>query len=63
MPAAETDKIFTGFYRATNARKTQAGGTGMGLYLSRQTVEQHGGKLWLSSKEGKGTTVYVKLPK
>ncbi len=62
VPAAEMDKIFTGFYRATNARSHQAGGTGMGLYLSRKTIEQHGGKLWLSSKENKGTTVFVRLP-
>jgi len=62
IPAAEQKKVFDGFYRASNAAKHQAGGTGMGLYMSRTVIEQHGGKLWLKSQEGKGTTVFVQLP-
>lgn len=61
IPAAEQKKVFDGFYRASNAAKHEAGGTGMGLYMSRTVVEQHGGKLWLRSKEGVGTTVFVQL--
>lgn len=62
IPTSEQDKVFAGFYRATNAQAHEAGGTGMGLYMSRSTIEQHGGKLWLTSTEGEGTTVYVRLP-
>lgn len=62
IPATEQKKVFEGFYRATNALKQGVSGTGMGLYMSRSTIEQHGGKLWLSSVEGKGTTVYIQLP-
>lgn len=62
IPEAERDKVFKGFYRATNAVKQGVSGTGMGLFMSRSTIEQHGGKLWLSSVEDKGTTVYVQLP-
>lgn len=63
IPKAEQHKVFDGFYRATNAIKLGVIGTGMGLYLSRNVVEQHGGKLWLSSQEDEGTTIYVQLPK
>ncbi len=62
IPASEQDKIFSGFYRASNAIKAQVNGTGMGLYLSRTITEQHGGKVWLTSKEGVGTTVFILLP-
>jgi two-component system sensor histidine kinase VicK len=63
IPKDEQHKVFGGSYRASNAVKLSAIGTGMGLYLSRNVVEQHHGKLWLSSKEGEGTTVYIQLPK
>lgn len=63
IPEEEKDKVFKGFYRASNAVKHEAGGTGMGLYMSRTVIERHGGKLWLKSKENKGTTVYIKLPR
>jgi len=62
IPAAEQQKVFQGFYRASNALNHEVTGTGMGLYMSRQAVEQHGGKLWLSSKENQGTTTYIQLP-
>lgn len=62
IPAAEQAKVFSGFYRASNAVKNGATGTGMGLFMSQNTIVQHGGKLWLDSKEGTGTTVYIQLP-
>lgn len=62
IPKAEQAKVFGGFYRASNAVKQGVSGTGMGLFMSRGTIEQHGGKLWLSSTEGKGTTVFIQLP-
>jgi len=62
IPVAEQSKVFDGFYRASNAVKQGASGTGMGLYMSRNAIEQHGGKLWLKSTEGKGTTIYIQLP-
>lgn len=62
IPKADQEKVFSGFYRADNARRAAVDGTGMGLYLSRAIVEQHGGALWLDSSEQAGTTVYVSLP-
>lgn len=62
IPQAEQEKVFSGFYRAQNAIKSGRPGTGMGLYLARATVEQHGGTLWLQSAEDKGTTVGMDFP-
>lgn len=62
IPKKEQERVFEGFYRASNAVNQEASGTGMGLYMSRQAIEQHGGKLWLKSEEGKGTTVFIQLP-
>lgn len=62
IPKGEQERVFEGFYRASNAITLEASGTGMGLYMSRSTIEQHHGKLWLASEEGKGTTVYIQLP-
>lgn len=62
IPKSEQAKVFSGFYRASNAIKEGIDGTGMGLYLSRSIIEHHGGKLWLESAQDKGTTFFIQLP-
>jgi signal transduction histidine kinase len=62
IPHDEQHKVLSGYYRATNASKVQAHGTGLGLWLTRKIIMEHGGRLWLNSTEGKGTTVFVALP-
>ncbi len=62
IPAAEQDRLFTEFFRASNARKLDEVGTGLGLSIVKQTVEQHGGELHVASREGEGTTFTVVLP-
>jgi signal transduction histidine kinase len=62
IPVSEQAKVWSGFYRASNTATNDPGGTGMGLYLSRSVIEQHGGRIWLESEQDKGTTVYVSLP-
>lgn len=62
IPAAEHDKIFSRFYRATNAIKIETEGSGLGLYIVKSIIVRHGGKIWLTSNEGKGTTVTLTLP-
>lgn len=62
IPQSEQAHVWDGFYRASNTAAHSITGTGMGLYLTRQIITQHGGKAWLESTEGVGTTVYVELP-
>ncbi len=56
-------KIFGKFYRADNAKKQDAVGSGLGLYTTKRIVEHHNGKIWFESKDGEGTTFFVQIPK
>jgi signal transduction histidine kinase len=63
LPTAAADTIFEPFGRASNAQRQQLPGMGLGLYIARQIVEQHGGRIWADSAgEGLGTQVRVWLP-
>jgi signal transduction histidine kinase len=55
IPANLMPNLFEKFYRSHRSRN-QVGGTGLGLYLSKAIVDAHGGKLWVRSKEGQGST-------
>jgi PAS domain S-box-containing protein len=57
----DQSRLFEPFTRSATARKT-AGGTGLGLYISKQMVEQHGGTIELSSRQGHGSTFTIRLP-
>lgn len=63
IPKSEQEKVLQGYYRAENAHEVQAHGTGLGLWIARLIVEEHGGKIWLESEQNKGTTIFVALPK
>ncbi|MBK5250785.1 MAG: GAF domain-containing protein, partial [Actinomycetales bacterium] len=62
IPAADQGQLFTRFYRASNAQDQAIPGTGLGLTIVKQIVEDHGGELRLTSVEGEGTTVVMDLP-
>ncbi len=54
--------LFQKFYRVNNSFTREAGGTGLGLYIARNLIEQFGGKIWATSQEGKGSTFSFTLP-
>lgn len=62
IPKGNIHKIFERFYRVDKARTRKLGGTGLGLAIAKEMVEAHGGEIWASSKEGKGTTISFSLP-
>jgi PAS domain S-box-containing protein len=57
IPESQQGRLFGRFVRAENARATAIAGTGLGLFLSRELVERHGGQLWFESTEGVAITV------
>lgn len=62
IPASQQARIFGRFMRAENARVREIGGTGLGLYLCRELVERHGGRIWFASVENQGSTFFISLP-
>lgn len=62
IPNRELGKLFTKFFRADNAIKNQTEGTGLGLYIAKNIIDNHGGKITVSSVEGRGSTFIFTLP-
>ncbi|MDQ1301771.1 MAG: hypothetical protein QG637_1693 [Chloroflexota bacterium] len=62
IPDAEQKRIFERFFRASSAAAAGVLGAGLGLHISRALVELHGGKIWLESAIGQGSTFYVTFP-
>lgn len=62
MTLEEQRKMFTKFYRATNSETIKAGGTGLGLWITKTLVEMHGGEISVKSKQGTGSTFSFTVP-
>ena len=62
VPPAEQDRIFEKFFRLDPNLTRGVGGTGLGLYISRELVTRMNGRIWLDSREGEGSTFTVELP-
>ena len=61
--AKELQYIFDRFYRTDASRNSSTGGSGIGLSIVKKIVEEHGGKIWATSKEGTGTIMYFVIRK
>ena len=62
IPEQQKDHIFSKLFRADNVRQTDSEGTGLGLYIIKQIVDNVGGKIWFESVENQGTTFHVIIP-
>ena len=62
IPRAEVDRVFERFYKVDKARVRGRGGTGLGLAIARHIVEGHGGRIWVESVEGQGSTFRFAIP-
>jgi PAS domain S-box-containing protein len=62
IPKDQQHRVFTKFFRAPNAMRMETEGSGLGLFITKNIIEAHGGEIWFESEEGKGTTFYFTLP-
>jgi len=62
IPKDQQARIFSKFFRGNNALRMETDGSGLGLFIAKNIIEAHDGKVWFESEEGKGTTFHFTLP-
>ncbi|WP_425533523.1 cell wall metabolism sensor histidine kinase WalK [Weissella cibaria] len=62
IPKKDLGHIFDRFFRVDKARSRAQGGTGLGLAISKEIIERFGGRIWVESAEGQGSTFSISLP-
>jgi signal transduction histidine kinase len=62
IPPGDLPQIFERFHRGSNVDDRRFAGMGLGLFICKGIVEQHGGRIWVESRVGTGTTFHVVLP-
>ena len=63
IAAEERERMFEPFVRGESSRDRSSGGTGLGLAIARNIAQAHGGRVWLSAREGGGLIAHVALPR
>ncbi len=63
IPRAELGRVFERFYKVDKARVRGKGGTGLGLAIARHIAESHGGRIWVDSEDGTGSTFSFAIPR
>ena len=62
IPAEALTELFQRFYQVDNSATREAGGSGLGLYISKQIIEKHGGLIWVESVLGRGSNFNFTIP-
>jgi signal transduction histidine kinase len=62
ISAQDQEKLFSQFFRTASAGLSRGSGAGLGLYITRALVELHGGRIWLESEPGRGSSFHVTFP-
>ena len=63
IPRDQLDNVFGLFYQAEDPVSRRTGGMGLGLYISKEIISRHGGRIWAESKPGAGSTFSFSLPR
>jgi len=58
----EQPRVFSKFFRSSMAVKTETEGSGLGLFITKNIIDAHGGRIWFESQEGQGSSFYFSLP-
>lgn len=62
IPKDQQERVFVKFFRGANVIRMDTEGTGLGLFISKNIIEAHGGRVWFESVENKGSVFYFALP-
>lgn len=62
IPKSKHNKVFEQFFRVSGPKNNTFPGLGLGLYISSEIIKREGGRIWVESSEGKGSSFYVSLP-